>query len=67
MIEIAFALNDAKFNDIKDSTTAKQLWEKLTLVYGGDDNVRRSKDKNLRGKYDDRRMKEGENVAQYIN
>lgn len=67
MIEIASTLNDLKFDDIKNYTNTKDTWDKLTLVHDGDENVVRAKLESLRGKYDDMRMKEGENVEQHVN
>ena len=42
------------------------MWDALTTIYGGDKNVQRAKSKSLRGKFDDMRMEEGENIAQYV-
>lgn len=39
--------------------------EKLELIYGGDKNVQKAKEESLRGKFDDMRMIEGENITQY--
>ena len=36
-------------------------------IYGGDKNVQRQKAESLRGKFDDMRMEEGENIAQYAS
>lgn len=58
MIEIASTLNDSK-----KYATAKEMWDKMTLMRGGDQNVIRAKENNLRGKYDDMRMKESENIV----
>ena len=41
------------------------MWETLSNIYGGDDNVKRAKREILTGKFDDMKMEEGENVAQY--
>ena len=41
------------------------MWETLSNIYGGDDNFKRAKRESLRGKFDDMRMEEGENAAQY--
>ena len=38
----------------------------LHTIYGGDKNVQRAKSKSLRGKFDDMRMEEGENISQYV-
>ena len=35
------------------------------LVHSGDKNVLRAKAESLRGKFDDLKMKEGENITQY--
>jgi hypothetical protein len=67
MIEIASALNDLEFDDVKNCANAKKMWDKLALVHGGDPNLLRAKVESLRGKYDDMRMKEGENVVHYVN
>ena len=48
MIDIASALSYEEFDEIKDYTIANAMWKKLKEIYGGDDNVRRSKDKSLR-------------------
>ena len=49
MIDIASALNYAKFNEVKGCTTAHIMWTKLKDIYGGDDNVRKAKEESLRG------------------
>lgn len=67
MIEIASSLMDADFNDIKDCATVKETWVKIILIHDGHLNVLRAKDESLSGKYDEMRMKEGENIVQYSN
>ena len=42
------------------------MWKILKEIYGGDDNVRRAKDKSLRGQFDHMRMREDENIAKYV-
>ena len=37
----------------------------MSTIYEGDDNVKRAKRESLRGKFDDMKMEEGENAAQY--
>ena len=39
--------------------------DKLTKIYGSDTNVNRAKAESLRGKFDDMRMLENENISQY--
>ena len=66
MLEIASTLSYVKFDDIKGLNTAKKMWDALHTTYGGDTNVLRVKTEILRGKFDDMRMEEGENIAQYV-
>ena len=42
------------------------MWDDLKTIYGGDKNVQRAKLESLRGNFDEMRMKEGENIAQYV-
>ena len=63
MLEIALALSYVEYDYIKGCSTAHQMWETLSNIYGGDDNVKRAKRESLRGKFDDMKMEEGENVA----
>ena len=65
MLEIASALSYAKYDDIKGCDTAHKMWTTLSTIYGGDENVQRAKRESLRGKFDDMKMEEGENVALY--
>ena len=65
MLEIASALSYAEYDDIKGCSTAHQMWKTLSNIYGGDDNVKRAKRESLGGKFDDMKMEEGENAAQY--
>ena len=62
MIEIDSLLNDIEFDDIKKYSIAKEMWDKLLLVDGSDQNVLREKSESLRGKFDDTRTKEGKNI-----
>ena len=43
------------------------MWKKIRNVHGGDDNVLRTKVKRLRCKYDKMKMKDGQNIVQYVN
>jgi hypothetical protein len=66
MIDIASALSYEEFDDVKDCKSAFEMWNKLKDIYGGDDNVRRAKAESLRGKFDQMRMREDENIAKYV-
>ena len=63
MLEIASTLRYLEFEDVKDCTTAKDIWDILHTIYGGDTNVLRAKAKSLRGKFEEMRMVEGETIA----
>ena len=65
MLDIASALSYAEYDDIKECDTAHKMWETLSNIYGGDDNVKRAKRESLGGKFDEMKMEEGENVVQY--
>ena len=67
MLEISSSLSYAKFDEIKGCDSAKKMCDALHTIYGGDANVLRAKFESLRGKFDDMRMQEGENVAQYCS
>ena len=49
MIDIASALNYVEFDEVKDYQTTHEMWTKLKDIYGGDDNVRRSKLESIKG------------------
>lgn len=63
MLEIASTLSYVKFDDLKESDSAKKMWDKLKTLYRGDENVLKAKSKSLRGKFDEMRMMEGENIV----
>ena len=65
MLEIASTLSYAEYDDIKGCDIACEMLKALLDIYGGDQNVQRSKRESLKGKFDDMKMEEGENVAQY--
>ena len=65
MLEIASTLSYSKYEDVKDCLNANLMSSTLDKIYGGDTNVNRAKSKSLRGKFDDMRMLESENIFQY--
>lgn len=65
MLEIASTLSYQKFEDTKDFTTTKDMWDTLAKIYGGNLYVLKAKAKSLRGKFDEMKMQEGGNIAQY--
>ena len=52
MIDIASTLSYEEFDEVKDCKISFEMWKKLKEIYGGDENVRRAKEKCLRGKFD---------------
>ena len=48
MFEIASALSYVEYDDIKGCDIAHKMWETLSTIYGGDDNVKRAKRESLR-------------------
>ena len=45
MIDISFFLNYVEFDEVKDCPTTFYVWKKVKEIYGGDDNVKRAKEK----------------------
>ena len=43
MLEIASALSYVEYDDIKGCDTTHKMWETLSIIYGGDDDVKRAK------------------------
>ena len=66
MIDIASALSYEEFDKIKDRTIANAMWKKLKEIYGGDDNVRKSKVENLRGQFHQMTMRQDEKIVKYV-
>lgn len=65
MLEIALTLSYVEFDAIKIYKNSKEMWDTLQTIYGGDKNVLREKSESLRGRFDEMRMKKGENIVQY--
>ena len=66
MIDIVFASNYAKFDEVKSCTRTYDMWIKLKYIYGGDDNIKRAKVETLRVQFDQMKMREDENIAKYV-
>ena len=49
LIDIASSLNYVEYNEVKYCTTTSEMWKKMKNIYGGDDNVKRAKEKILWG------------------
>ena len=63
MIDIASTLNYVEFDEVKGCATTHDMWTKLKDIYGGDDNVKRSKEESFKDQFDQMKMREHENIA----
>ena len=63
MLEIASSLSYIEFDDINECDTSKKMWNAIGKIYGVEKYVLKEKSKSLRGKFDDMRMQEGENIV----
>lgn len=62
---IISSLSDSEYVDVHGLETDYEVWKKLEDIYSCDEHVKIPKEENLRGKIDDMRMAEGENIQQY--
>ena len=67
MLKLASTLSYSEFDDIKGCNSTKKMWDVIEMIYGGDKNVMRAKSGILRGKFNDMRMEDGENIVQYFS
>ena len=65
ILEIAFALSYVEFYDIKIVESVNKIW--VHTISGGYKNILGAKFESLKRKFDDMRMQEGENIAQYCS
>ena len=66
MIDIASVLSYVEFDEVKDYKTTHEIQTKLKDIYGEDENVRKAKEKSLRGQFDQIKMREDENITKYV-
>lgn len=62
---IISSMSNAEYVDVHGLETAYELWKKYEEIYSGDEHVKIAKEEILRGKFDDMRMFEGENIQKY--
>ncbi|KZV22081.1 hypothetical protein F511_28322 [Dorcoceras hygrometricum] len=53
------------FSKIKTCATAKEIWEKLTQIYEGNDKTKENKIRVAQQKYELIKMREGETMAEF--
>ena len=47
-------------------TSAKQLWDKLETLYGGDSKVKKAKLQSFKVQYESLKMREQETISEYF-
>ena len=47
-------------------TSAKQVWDKLKIIYEGESKVKESKLQTYKGQFEILKMKEEENIVEYL-
>jgi hypothetical protein len=59
-------LSDTIFTKVAHCKSAKEIWDKLQNIYGGDTKVKAAKLQSYRGQFEQLKMKENENFAAYF-
>ena len=59
-------LTNSMFTKVMQCTSAKQAWDKLKIIYEGESKVKDSKLQTYRGQFESIKMKEEENVGEYL-
>jgi hypothetical protein len=54
------------FVKVMHCKSAKELWDKLKVIYEGDSKVKQAKLQTLRAQFENLKMKEEENIAEYL-
>ena len=63
---ISCRLADAKFTNIMQCTTIKEVWDKLRSIYEGNYKVRKTKLQTLSAQFETHKVKEEEDDASYF-
>ena len=66
MNAILGGLVESVFVKVMHYEIAKEIWDKLKNFYEGDDKVKGAKLQTYRGKFENLKMKEEENIAAYF-
>ena len=59
-------LTNSLFVKVMQCKTTKHAWDKLKTIFQGDSRVKQSKLQTYKGKFEILKMKEEENIAEYI-
>ena len=60
------SLNKKVLAKVLNCKNAKDLWQKLETIYAGDSKVKKAKLQTLRVQYEGLKMKEEENISEYL-
>ena len=63
---ILSGLTNSVFVKVMRCKTAKQAWDKLKIVYEGASKVKESKLQTYKGQFESLKMKEEENIGEYL-
>ena len=55
-------MSNEEYVDVHGLETAYEVWKKLEEIYSSDEHAKIDKEESLRGKFDDMRMSEGDNI-----
>ena len=59
-------LTNSVFTKVMRCKTSKQAWDKLKIIYEGASKVKESKLQTYKGQFESLKMKEGENIGEYL-
>ena len=63
---ILSGLTNLVFTKVMQCTSTKQAWDKLKIIYEGESKVKESKLQTYRGQFESLKMKEEENIVEYL-
>ena len=63
---ILSGLTNSVFTKVMRCKTSKQDWDKLKIIYEGASKVRESKIQTYKGQFDSLKMKEEDNIGEYL-
>ena len=59
-------LTNSVFTKVMQCTSSKQAWDKLKIIYEGESKVKESELQTYRGQFESLKMKEEDNVGEYL-
>ncbi|XP_073103835.1 uncharacterized protein [Elaeis guineensis] len=67
LFQLYQALDEVTFERIAEATSAKQAWDTLSIIFKGEEKVKRIRLQQLRGEFEVATMKETENIFNYFS